>query len=316
MSTRQCCFLLLVLLGRLISAAAAAAPNSDQPESRGPQKGTLFIHGGGGKSAKGATHDERASHRGFVDLVRQVRSVKAPKIVVITTAGGKRAKGKSDIGSARVFKEVVGEANVSVLHTLSREVADSDGFTAPIDAADAVWMNGGEQVYLAQTFLGTKTEKSFRALLDRGGVIGGSSAGAQVQSSFMTRGIVRGDRILGNGAHQRGFGFLTNTALDVHVAARRRNKDLFKLFATQPGQLADQNLDPKTLLGIGIDERTAIIVRQDQFEVVGTGHAYVFNPRLWKNGVKPFYHTLSAGDRYDLRKRRILQVTRPTKESF
>ena len=147
-------------------------------------------------------------------------SVKSPKIVVITTAGGQKAEGKSHIGSARVFKEVVGEANVSVLHTLSREVADSDEFTAPIDAADAVWMTGGEQARLAETFLGTKTEKSFRALLDRGGVIGGTSAGAQIQSSFMMRGVVRGGRILGDGAHQRGFGFITNTAFDVHVAAR------------------------------------------------------------------------------------------------
>jgi cyanophycinase-like exopeptidase len=78
---------------------------------------------------------------------------------------------------------------------------------------------------------------------------------------------------------------------------------LFKLFATELGQLTDRKLDPGTLLGIGIDERTAIIVRQDQLEVVGAGHAYVFNPREWKNGVAPFFLTLSAGDRYDVRKR-------------
>jgi len=302
--TRHCALALLALLGGLMATASAAAADSKKTESRGPQKGVLFIHGGGGSEGK-------ASYTGFIELVQQVRKVKAAKIVVITTAGGKRAEGKSDVRSARAFGAIVGEENVKVLHTLSREVADSKQFTAPIDAADAVWMNGGEQVYLARTFLGTRTEKSLRALLDRGGVIGGSSAGAQIQSSFMTRGVIRGDKILGDGANQKGFGFITHTAFDVHVAARKRNKDLLKLFATKLGQLTDKKLDPKTLLGIGIDERTAIIVRQDEFEVVGGGHIYVFDPQKWINEVKPFYDTLSSGDRYDIRKR----TKRPDKKT-
>ena len=85
------------------------------------------------------------------------------------------------------------------------------------------------------------------------------------------------------------------------MTARKRNKDLFRLFATPRGQLTDKNLDPMTLLGIGMDESTAIMVRQDQFEVVGRGKVFVFNPHEWKKDVKPFYHTLSAGDRYDIR---------------
>ena len=104
--------------------AAAQGGLSDEPESRGPRKGALFIHGGGGGGGK-------SSYAGFVDFVRQVTSRKAPKIVVITTAGGKNAAEKREVGSARAFKAIVGEGNVSVLHTLSRKVADFDEFTAP-----------------------------------------------------------------------------------------------------------------------------------------------------------------------------------------
>ena len=292
-------WILVILAGPSLVGVGSERPleaEVQRAQSRGPQKGGLFIHGGGGGEGK-------SSYSGFVDFVRAVTAVEAPIIVVITTAGGKGAAGKREVGSARAFRSVVGKDKVKVLHTLSRKVANSDQFTAPIDAADAVWMNGGEQARLADTFLGTRTEKSFRALLARGGVIGGSSAGAQIQSSFMTRGIVRGDRILGDGKHQQGFAFMTNSAFDVHVAARQRKKDLFKLFATERGALTDPKLDPDELLGLGMDEGTAIMVRGDQFEVVGAGHVYVFDPREWKNGSKPFFHTLSAGDRYDVRKR-------------
>ena len=62
--------------------------------------------------------------------------------------------------------------------------------------------------------------------------------------------------------------------------------------------------------GIGIDEMTAIIVRQDRFEVVGKGHVYIFNPREWSDTTKPFYHTLSHGNRYDLKARKTIQEGR------
>jgi len=150
-------------------------------------------------------------------------------------------------------------------------------------------------------------------VLARGGVIGGSSAGAQFQSSFMTRGMNKNGRtgpILGDEEHQRGLGSITHTAFDVHVASRNRQKDLFELFATEPGQLQDKNLDPTQLLGIGIDELTAIIVRLDQFEVVGKGLVYIYNPRKWSDTKKPFYHTLSGGDRYNIQDRKMIQRAR------
>ena len=54
---------------------------------------------------------------------------------------------------------------------------------------------------------------------------------------------------------------------------------------------------------------TAIIVRQDEFDVIGKGHVYVFNPQQWRSGVDPFYQTLSSGDRYDVMERRMIRHT-------
>ncbi len=291
-----------------VSLIEAASPQDVGPDSRGPSKGVLYISGGGNKSREGVEHNRKFRYPKFVDLTHKGSSTNEPKIVVITTASGRGKKGKNSTTLA--LKELAGEANVTELYTRSSEVANSDAFIDPIKRADGVWITGGQQGLLADAFLGTKTEKALREVLARGGVIGGSSAGAQFQSSFMTRGMKNRGRtgpILGDGKHQTGLALISHTAFDVHVAARKREKDLFKLFTTKPGKLQEKNVDPMQLLGIGIDELTAIIVRQDRFEVVGKGHVYVFNPREWSDTKKPFYHKLSAGDQYDIKARKMIQ---------
>ncbi len=277
------------------------------PHSRGPNKGVLYISGGGNKSTEGVEYNLKVRSPTFVDLVRKAHATKEPDIVVIATAGGRDRKGKHQ--ATLDFKTLVGDAHVTELFTRSREVANSDAFVDPINQADGVWITGGQQGLLADAFLGTRTETALRAVLARGGVVGGSSAGAQFPSSFMARGMGKTGRtgpILGDAKHQRGIGFITHTAFDVHVAARNRQNDLFKLFAIEKGQLQDKELDPMQLLGIGMDELTAIIVRQDQFEVVGQGHVYIYNPREWNDVTKPFYHKLSPGDQYDIKARKII----------
>lgn len=83
------------------------------------------------------------------------------------------------------------------------------------------------------------------------------------------------------------------------------NNDLFEIFAANSVEFNDKKLKPKNLLGIGIDESTAIIVRQDRFEVVGGQNVFVFDPQKWTKGKKPYYDTLSNGDNYDIRKRKL-----------
>ena len=172
-------------------------------------------------------------------------------------------------------------------------------FYGLIDAADAVHMSGGNQCFLTDAFLGTETMAALHRLLERGGVIAGSSAGAQVQSSFMTRGDYnRGRIILGDKKHQEGFGFVKNSAFDVHVEERGREKDLLKLFRAKPNQLQDRDLNPLDLLGIGIDQGTAITVIKNHLRVSGRGRVYIFDPKRW--GKPKGVDLLHTSFRYDL----------------
>ena len=169
-------------------------------------------------------------------------------------------------------------------------------------------MSGGNQCFLTDAFLETETLAALQRLLDRGGVIAGASAGAQVQSSFMTRGDYTKRKILGDKKHQEGFSFVKNAAFDVHVEERGREEDLFELFRARKSQLQDKSLDPLELLGIGIDQGTAIVVTQNQFRVTGKGQVYVFDPKQWGKDEDTWsYQTLKPGTTYDLKLRKVIK---------
>src|SRR6202022_1776550 len=80
-----------------------------------------------------------------------------------------------------------GAKNVTILHTTDRKVADSKKFFAPLLKARGVFFGGGRQWHLVDSYLNTRTQREFRAVLDRGGVIGGSSAGATIIGSYLVR---------------------------------------------------------------------------------------------------------------------------------
>jgi cyanophycinase len=140
-------------------------------------------------------------------------------------------------------------------------------------------------------------------VLEKGGTIGGSSAGATIQGSFLVRGDTKNNQIM-MGDHQNGFGFLRNVAIDQHVLARNRQFDMFEILRNRP-----------ELLGIGIDESTAIIVKGDVFEVMGISYVVVYDCKFWSREGSEFknlpekgqiFYLLREGDRYNLRERIII----------
>lgn len=145
-----------------------------------------------------------------------------------------------------------GAAGVDVLHARSRAEADREGFAAPLEAATGVWLSGGGQSQLAKTYLGTAVERQLGALLARGGVIGGTSAGAAVQSRLM---IAGGENRAKLG---RGFDLLPGSVVDQHFLVRHRRPRLVGVVRDHPD-----------LVGFGIDESTALVVSGHQLRVIG-----------------------------------------------
>src|SRR6185436_4216153 len=109
---------------------------------------------------------------------------------------------------------------------------------------------------LVDSYLNTRTNRELWKVLKRGGVIGGSSAGATIQGSYLVRGAREGNTLMMAPGYEVGLGFLKHVAVDQHLLKRNRQDDLVPVITKHP-----------ELLGIGIDESTAIVVTKDQFEV-------------------------------------------------
>jgi cyanophycinase len=215
-------------------------------------------------------------------------------IVVIPTAGEDSVYPSNWAGTGMFTR--AGARNVTVLHTKDRRLADSDSFATILRRAGGVWFPGGRQWRLVDSYLGTRTERELHALLARGGVVGGTSAGASILASYLVRGAREGNTIMMAPGYEQGFGFLRNVAVDQHVGARRRERDLQQVIAAHP-----------TLLGLGLDEGTAIVVSGERAEVMGPGVLYVHNGAEPLTPAAP-YVTLRAGESLDLRQRRRISA--------
>jgi len=268
--------LLRCLFLAAIAAATSAAAESNPVTRAGPPRGTLLIVGGGAMG-------------GLWDVFLRLAGGKESEIVVIPTAA-------TTVDGEDAVLDVLrtrGAVRVTQLHTRDRSAADSEAFCAPLRSAKAVWITGGRQWRLTDAYLGTRVQRELDALLARGGVIGGSSAGATIQGSYLVRGSPRDNRIMMSPGHEEGFGFLRASAIDQHVDTRGRAEDLRPVLRAHPA-----------LLGVGLDEATAIIVRGDEAEVVGKGQVRFFP------APEAAAHLLRAGERFDLGERRPRPASR------
>ena len=260
--------------------AAGVAPAQEV----GPKNGSLVIVGGGGVGA--------GIWAKFIELAGGPDA----SIVVIPTAGGAEEYGQDWRGLGGIQR--AGATNLTVLHTNDREIANSDEFVEVIRHAGGVWFGGGRQWRLADSYLDTKTHEELWALLERGGVIGGSSAGATIQGSYLARGDTETNTVM-MGDHEAGLGFVKDVAIDQHLLARNRQFDLLEITAARPD-----------LLGIGLDESTAIVVQGDEFEVIGESYVVIYDNRMKIDSGGDFYF-LRAGDRFDLATREAHRGERP-----
>ena len=276
----------IVLLVALLAFGQQPTPETSD---YGPAKGTLVIVGGGPTANTGIMEK-------FIELAGGLDA----KIVVVPTAGGN----KTPTGEIKIYKEedVIaawkkrGVKNVRMLHTHDAKVADTEEFAAPLREANAVWFDGGRQWNIVDSYLNTLTYREFHKVLERGGVIGGSSAGATIQGDYLVRGAIAGPDIMmtPEKEHERGFNFLRRSAIDQHINTRHRWDDLIPVIKKYPN-----------LLGIGISEGTALIVKGDRFEVMGAWKVAIHdNTRVYQPWEKPYF-VLSSGDTYNMKSRQV-----------
>jgi len=255
----------------LITAASLACAGT----AVGPPKGAILAAGGGKLGPEVLNK--------FIELAG---GPDAP-IVFIPTANGVNPQ-PANLAEANILRKA-GVKNLTVLHTTDRKIADSREFVEPLRKARGVWIGGGRQWRLVDSYLNTRTLAALRAVLARGGVVGGSSAGATILGSYLVRGAREGNQVMMAPGYEQGFGFLRGVAIDQHLLKRQREKDLVGVIAAHP-----------KLLGIGLDEGTAVIVQGDRFEVAGPSKVAIYERN------KPYYF-LSPGDRFDLKTRTRVQ---------
>jgi cyanophycinase len=253
--------------------------------------GTLVIVGGG---------EEPPS---VVHAFLEASGGRGGTVGVVTTAT------EDPQGALKEWKEVLEGAGLSLVPLNVRRREDSST-PATLEAAKrctGFWFTGGDQARVGDQVVGTPLHALIRARYEAGACIGGTSAGAAIMSKIMLTGDDRHGKNawaeLGPAAYRtrEGMGFLPERVMvDQHFIRRGRENRLFSLVMAHPDHL-----------GLGIDESTALVVKDGKATVLGNSSVMVFDPtRMTVNGTSfrdLRIHLLRAGQSIDLASRKVSQ---------
>lgn len=256
-------------------AAGSPYPPKEVPTPNVP-KGTLVIIGGGGTTPE--INKRYLEAGGGADGHFVVLPISMPDPIKVDNEGN--------------FIKRMGAKNVTVLPYREQKDLEDPKVLAVLEKATGLWFGGGRQWNFMDAYEGTKLPALFRKVLDRGGVIGGSSAGATIQGDYMVRGAPAGPQIMMCEGYERGLAFLPGVGIDQHFSARNRFKDMSAFMKAYP-----------QYLGIGLDEATAIVVRGSVAEVVGKGKVHFYDAKRPIKEGEPDYEAFPQGAKYDLAKR-------------
>lgn len=174
-------------------------------------------------------------------------------------------------------------ASLTILAADSKEQADHPDFSKSLAVATGVWISGGTQNFLAERYVDSRVEHELQRVLERGGVIGGTSAGASIMTRLM---ILEGRQ---EAMLSRGLDLLPNAVIDQHFMKRNRLNRLRGVLEKHP-----------QLIGFGIDESTALHVqlRSGNLQVVGDSYVMAVVPT--SDAVGPRIEILKPGDEANL----------------
>ncbi len=268
----------------------------------GSPNGSLFIIGGGDRSVE--------IMKEFVGLAGGPEKA---SIVVITNASG-----EADTACVDMTQEfhALGVRSVTCLHP-TREEASDPRTCEKLNGATGVYFTGGDQVRVTTAMAGTPLHQKLLDLYRDGAVIGGTSAGAAIMSKVMITGderlnkdtvrnflFIKKDNVVA----VEGMGFLDKLIIDQHFVMRKRHNRLISLVLEHPD-----------LVGVGIDEATAIVVRPDgTFRVTGKSTVIVYDATRatdirssstgYLSGHNLTMHVLTPGEVYDIGKRAVVPI--------
>jgi cyanophycinase len=258
--------------------------------------GHLVLNGGGSKPD--------AVMEKFVELAGGPDAL----IVIFPTASG-----EPDTGA--YYRDLFGDygcTKIVVAGVRSNDDAEDPALAAEVRDAGGIWFAGGNQTRITSALLNTAVGRAVEAAYVRGAVVGGTSAGIACQSGLMITGdgdftVITADNV----ELWKGLGLFRGVIVDQHFLARRRHNRLISVVLEHP-----------ELIGVGVDEATAVWVRPDgTFQVLGDGWVMVFdageavvNRRPYgKDGTSLGVHNLKThvllpGEIFDLRERRVVPV--------
>ena len=263
-------------------------------EGRERRRGTLIIIGG---------HEDR-DPKGSRKILREVaRRIRGGKLVLATVASHKPEGYFEDYDKA--FADLdIGE--LVELYVEDRTKAGDREKLSVMDDAAGIFFSGGDQLRITSQIGDTGIEAKVRSLFERGGLVAGTSAGAAAMSETMlVKGTSGESHRIGDLHMSPGLGLIRDVIIDQHFAERGRFGRLLGAVAHNP-----------RVLGLGIDEDTAVVVEGDSLEVIGNGAVYVVDGQhvthsnvaearpervLSMHDVR--VHVLGTGDMFDLKER-------------
>lgn len=288
----------------LITYAPAAAEESaiGLPAPLDPQRpGSVMLHGG-------STITEDAFER-FVELA----GGRDARIVLVPCAGYRRADYRSEAQyqqalryrfSSWVDLATAGQIrSFRFLYTDTPDDAERGAFVRPLETATGVWFSGGEQSRLNWRFVGnfpqvTRFQQALREVVQRGGVVGGTSAGMAALPEVSTLWERYDDDTAPATAYARhGLALFNRAIVEQHFDARGGRLERFTGLlrdTAQLNRLAGRDSGGETMLGLAVEERTALAIRANRLAVLGLGKAHVF---LKSDGGRVItWHELEPGE--------------------
>lgn len=256
--------------------------------------GHLILNGGGAKPAEVMEK--------FVELAGGLEAL----IVVFPTASG-------EVDTGEYYQELLAEygcTNVVIANVRSSEDAAVLETAAIVEQAGGIFFSGGDQRRITLALLDTPVGAAVKQAFAAGAVVGGTSAGTACQSGLMITGdgdftVITADNV----ELWEGLGLFAGVIVDQHFVARQRHNRLISVVLEHP-----------ELLGVGVDEGTAVWVRPDgTFEVLGEGWVVVYDAsraeisRIERAGGSTqlgvrgmVTHVLVPGDQFDVSRREVI----------